>query len=270
MNPAEEVNEAGQPEPGLALPHPHCLPGSLAKPFPQAYDLILLLDIVQHMEEAEAQAVIENVCRHTRQVMFASNLAAGTGNETQPERQAIHGAEKKLENWPEKWLEIFARCGFFRDLEFAGDEIYPGAVLFRAPASMERHPVVGYERRLRSLEAELDLMAEANQAAAAALSQQAEQSAAIDRHIAHLDGMLREIQSSQSYRLALWLRGLRLRLAPPGSPAARLARRIQVFRAWRGRLGAPGPEIRRGSRMSRARRSARSATTGSSGCQAGE
>jgi len=114
---------------------PFCWVGSITEPFPQRYDLIVCIEIVEHMPAAEAEKAIANLCQHTDDILFSStpfDYKELTHFNVQP---------------PEYWAELFARQGFFRDVDFDASFIVPWAVRFRRKTEPLPRLVREYERR---------------------------------------------------------------------------------------------------------------------------
>lgn len=98
---------------------PYCRVGSITDPFPQKYDLIVSIEVLEHMPKRDAERAIENICRHTDDVLFSSSpfdYKEATHYNVQP---------------PEYWVEQFARQGFIRDVDFDAAFITAWAVRFR-------------------------------------------------------------------------------------------------------------------------------------------
>ncbi|MCS7260665.1 MAG: class I SAM-dependent methyltransferase, partial [Anaerolineae bacterium] len=129
---------------------PFCWVGSICDPFPQRYDLIVCMEILEHMPAAEAPKAIANLCQHTDDILFSStpfDYKEVTHLNVQP---------------PEHWAELFAQHGFFRDVDFDASFILPWAVRFRRKKDPPARLVREYERRFWQLWKEnLDLRAQA-------------------------------------------------------------------------------------------------------------
>jgi glycosyltransferase involved in cell wall biosynthesis len=121
---------------------PYCWTGSVTEPFPQKYDLIVCIEVVEHMPAVDAEVAIQNFCRHTDDILFSSS----------PEdyKEATHFNVRP----PESWAEIFARYGFFRDVEYDSSFITPWAARFRRINDPIVRTLVAYERRLWRLAGE--------------------------------------------------------------------------------------------------------------------
>jgi SAM-dependent methyltransferase len=112
-----------------------CRLGSVTEELAGVYDLIVAIELVEHMPAREAEIAIANFCRHTNDVLFSSSPF----DYQEPTHINVHP--------PEYWAEAFARHGFFRDVEFDASFITPWAVRFRRSSEPLHHLVRRYERR---------------------------------------------------------------------------------------------------------------------------
>lgn len=190
----------GQVAPNI---QPYCWVGSIADPFPQRYDLIVSIEVLEHMPRAAAEQAIANFCAHTDDVLFSSSPL--------DYREATHFNVQQ----PEVWAELFARQGFYRDVDFDASFITPWAVRFRRSAEPIHRIARDYERRfwllwkentdLRSLTIEMrDQLAAQEHAAAAGpqIDDLRRQVAQRDAQIADLEQRAQwlERQASESRR----------------------------------------------------------------------
>jgi SAM-dependent methyltransferase len=182
---------------------PYCRVGSIAEPFPQRYDLIVCIEVLEHMPLQEAERAIANFCRHTDDVVFSSTPF----DYKEPTHFNVQS--------PEYWAAQYARHGFYRDVDFDGSFITPWAARFRR-ATEPIHRVIGdYERRfwllwkentdLRALTLEMrQQLAEQSEALAQAHGRLDELHAQIVRkneHIVYLEELIRKIESGRALRL---------------------------------------------------------------------
>ena len=222
---------------------PYCQVGSIADPFPRKYDLIVSIEVLEHMPQADAERVVTNFCQFSQDVLFSStpfDYKEVTHFNVQP---------------PEVWAELFARQGFFRDVDFDAGFITPWAVRFRARSVFDRrnepvHRLVrDYERKfwllwkensdLRKLTAEMREQAVASETEKQSLNVQlagqgrtaqtvAKQK---DQQIQALTAQLAEVEHSVAWRLVQKWWGFRLKIAPHGSRRERwllsLRRRLE-------------------------------------------
>jgi SAM-dependent methyltransferase len=118
---------------------PFCTHGSIADDFADRYDLIVSIEVVEHMPAREAEQAIANMCRHADDVLFSSSPV--------DQREPSHVNVQP----PEHWAELFAREGFHRDIDFDASFITPWAVRFRRSSEPLPRIVRGYERRAWAL-----------------------------------------------------------------------------------------------------------------------
>lgn len=121
----------GQVAPAVA---PYCRTGSIAEPLDGQYDLIVCMEVVEHMPPAESERALANLAAHTSELLFSSSpfdLREPTHVNVRP---------------PEGWAEVLARHGFYRDVDFDASFVTPWA--FRArKETLPAHAIVKrYER----------------------------------------------------------------------------------------------------------------------------
>ena len=96
----------------------YCQVGSIVEPFDRRYDLIVNIEVLEHMQKAEAIKAIENFCLSSDRVLFSS---------TPFDYKEVTHINVQV---PEYWSREFARHGFFRDLNFDASFITPWSSLF--------------------------------------------------------------------------------------------------------------------------------------------
>jgi hypothetical protein len=129
---------------------PFCRLGSIAEPFTGRYDLIVSIEVVEHMPAREAERAIQNICEHTGDVLFSSTPY----DYRETTHVNVHG--------PEYWAEQFARHGFYRDVDFDASFITDWAVRFRRRADPVSRIVRDYERlHAESVRENIDIRAQA-------------------------------------------------------------------------------------------------------------
>ncbi len=213
----------------------HVRIGSVAAPLGQRYDLIVCIEVLEHMPRAEAEAAVVNFCAHSDDVLFSSSPL--------DHKEATHFNV----NPPEYWAYLFAQQGFFRDVDFDASFLTPWAARFRRRAEPTARIVRDYERRFWELwRANTDLRQlalEQRQQIAAAQEQAAAaqaQAAALPAHLAELAAVHVVAAESSVYARRLE-RELAVRDAQIAS-MSNLLRRIEngrlmrILRALRGRL----------------------------------
>ena len=112
---------------------------SVTEPFGQRYDLIVCIEVLEHMPQPEAERAIVNFCAHSDDILFSSSPLDF--------REATHINVHPSEHW----AELFARQGFLRDVDFDASFITPWAVRFRRRSDTLPRVVRDYERRFWEL-----------------------------------------------------------------------------------------------------------------------
>ena len=192
----------------------YCWVGSIANPLPQKYDLIVSIEVVEHMPKQEAEAAVGNICRYSDDILFSStpyNYKEATHLNVQP---------------PEHWSELFARHGFLRDIDFDASFITPWAVRYRRSSEPLPRLVRDYERKHFTIWKE-------NQEVRGLVLDMREQLSRQEDDINELGELLqdhreqlKEIQDSKSWRVISWFQRLRLRLIPQDSSQERFLNRF--------------------------------------------
>ena len=118
---------------------PYVRQASVAEPFGQRYDLIVCIEVLEHMPQPEAERAIANFCAHSDDILFSSSPLDF--------REATHINVHPSEHW----AELFARQGFLRDVDFDASFITPWAVRFRRRSEPLPRLVRDYERRFWEL-----------------------------------------------------------------------------------------------------------------------
>lgn len=116
---------------------PYCVVGSLADPLPAAlpdrFDLIVSLEVLEHLSETDGQKAIANLCSHTDQFLFCStpdDFEDPTHINVQPTAY---------------WADLFARNGLYRNFDYSSSYITSYAAVF-SRADLRDGLVQAYER----------------------------------------------------------------------------------------------------------------------------
>jgi GT2 family glycosyltransferase/2-polyprenyl-3-methyl-5-hydroxy-6-metoxy-1,4-benzoquinol methylase len=123
---------------------PYCSVGSVVDPFPDKYDLVTCIEVLEHLPPAAAPLAVANLCAHTDAVLVSST----------PD-DVVEPSHLNVEP-PDYWARLFAEEGFTRDFRFDASLISPQAALFRRNAASLAEVVGGYEQLLRSSTIETD------------------------------------------------------------------------------------------------------------------
>jgi len=114
----------------------YCRVASISDPLDKLYDVIISIEVLEHIEKSESETAIANLCNHTDKILFSSS-PHDYGEVTHINVQQ-----------PEVWAQIFARNDFFRDLDYDASYITPWAVLFCRDTKRSDTLVFEYERKL--------------------------------------------------------------------------------------------------------------------------
>lgn len=115
---------------------PYVHHASVTEPLPRRYDLIVCIEVLEHLPEKEATAAVANLAAHADDVLFSSTPVDFS--------EATHVNVKP----PDWWAERFADEGLFRDIDFDATFITPWAARFRRDPRPVPRVIGAYERRL--------------------------------------------------------------------------------------------------------------------------
>jgi hypothetical protein len=175
--------------------------------FPERYDLIVCIEVLEHMQPVEAEKAVQNFCAHTDDVLFSSTPF--------DYKEATHYNVHP----PEYWAELFARQGYFRDIDFDASFLTPWAVRFRKKQEPIIRLVSEYERKFFLLWKEnTDLRSLASEMR----NELAVKNDAIQR--------LHEIETSRSWLFMKKLIRQRERWIPYGSRRERILKKIRLIK----------------------------------------
>ena len=186
---------------------------SLTAPLHGRYDLIVCIEVLEHMPADEARVALDNLCAHSDDILFSSS-PTDFGETTHVNVQP-----------PEAWAEAFARQGLLRDLDYDASYITPWAVRYRRRREPIPRIVREYERttarlmiernelRQQVLQFDRDVLRNAEEAPRLRqeLARVNEELLAAQRRIAGLDDTVRHMEASAFWRLRnVWrsIRGL--------------------------------------------------------------
>ena len=124
----------------FAIEHLHestkqfCRLDSVTRELDDHYDLIVVIEVLEHMSTADGLSAIENFCDHSSDILFSSSPS----DYKEPTHINVHP--------PEYWAEQFARHSFYRDVGFDASFLTPWAVRFRQRRDPAHRVVSDYER----------------------------------------------------------------------------------------------------------------------------
>lgn len=125
-----------------AAVRPFCRVRSITDPLPRKYELIVCIEVLEHLLPADSERAVANLCAHSDDILFSSS--------PDDYKEATHFNVQL----PDYWAEQFARHGFHRDLEYNASYVTPWAIRFRRSRQPAPKVVRAYERRLWLLERE--------------------------------------------------------------------------------------------------------------------
>ncbi|MCL4507882.1 MAG: methyltransferase domain-containing protein [Chloroflexi bacterium] len=115
---------------------PYCQVGSVLHPLPRRYGLIVTIEVLEHLTPQECDRAVANLCAASDDVLFSST--------PDDYREATHINVRP----PDYWAGLFARHGFYRDIDFDATFITAWAMRFRKAREPMHRLVEAYERRL--------------------------------------------------------------------------------------------------------------------------
>jgi GT2 family glycosyltransferase/SAM-dependent methyltransferase len=99
---------------------PYCRVASATEPFRQRYDLIVCIEVLEHLDEADGRRAIANIGRSAGDVLFSST----PDDFTEPTHVNV-----RPRSW---WIERFAEHGLMLDVAFDAGFVSAHAMRFRA------------------------------------------------------------------------------------------------------------------------------------------
>lgn len=122
---------------------PHVRVGSLTEPIEGRYDLVTCVEVIEHLDPTDAPRAVANLCRASDRVLLSST----PGDLDEPTHVNVQP--------PERWSQLFANSGMFRDFHHDAGYLSPWAVLYRREPDKSIPDVVfEYERAWSQLRAE--------------------------------------------------------------------------------------------------------------------
>jgi SAM-dependent methyltransferase len=130
----------------------YCRQGSVTEPLPERYDLIVCVEVLEHLAAEDALRAVANLCAATSDVIFSST----PGDHEEPTHVNVQP--------PEWWTEAFAREGFYRDVDYdPSTYLSPWAVRYRRSRDTVARTVSGYERLMWRVKTENQALRQSSQ-----------------------------------------------------------------------------------------------------------
>lgn len=133
-----EVAVAGAPE----AARDHVRVGSLTEPIEGRYDLVTCIEVIEHLDPADATRAVANLASASDRVLLSSTPA----DRDEPTHVNIQP--------PERWSQLFAGSGMFRDFRHDASYLSPWAVLYRRGDPSLVELVLDYDRAWSELRVE--------------------------------------------------------------------------------------------------------------------
>lgn len=121
---------------------PHVRVGSLTDPIEDRFDLITCIEVIEHLDPADAATAVANLCAASDRVLLSSTPAD------------LHEPTHVNVQPPERWAQHFAGHGFFRDFRHDAGYLTPWAALYRRSELSVTDVVLDYERAWYQLRSE--------------------------------------------------------------------------------------------------------------------
>jgi SAM-dependent methyltransferase len=133
-----EVAIAEAPEAARA----HVRVGSLTDPIEGRYDLVTCIEVIEHLDPADAPGAVANLAAASDRVLLSST----PGDRDEPTHVNIQP--------PERWSQLFSGHGMFRDFHHDASYLSPWAVLYRRAEPSLVDLVLDYDRAWSELRVE--------------------------------------------------------------------------------------------------------------------
>jgi SAM-dependent methyltransferase len=122
----------------------YCRVASLTEPFTSRYDLIVCIEVLEHMPADAAATAVENIAASTDTVLFSSS--------PRDFEEVTHVNVRP----PLSWMKLFGRHGLWPDLIYDASYVTPHAILFRRGTALPQDTLalMSEQLRLRFLQSE--------------------------------------------------------------------------------------------------------------------
>lgn len=114
---------------------PYCWVASLSEPITNKYDLIVCIEVLEHIPKEISEKALKNLCDASDDILFSSTPF--------DYKETTHVNV----NPPDYWSEQFAIYGFFRDVNFDASFITPWAVRYRKRTEPIHRLIKEYEQK---------------------------------------------------------------------------------------------------------------------------
>lgn len=198
---------------------PYCWVGSITDPFPKKYDLIVSIEVFEHIPTRDSAKAIANLCQFSDDILFSSTPFDFN--------ESTHVNVQQ----PEYWAQQFARHGFYRDLDFDASFITSWAARFRRSNEPIHRLAQNYERKFwlvwkENVDQRHKMMILTEQLKQSEQNREIleNQKTEYEQHLKDLESQVveheqrwKDAESGAGWRFLITLSKLRLFLAPRGS-----------------------------------------------------
>jgi SAM-dependent methyltransferase len=159
----------------------HVRVASLTEPIEGRYDLVTCIEVIEHLDPADAVTAVANLCAASDLVLLSSSpgdLHEATHVNVQPQ---------------ERWSQLFASHGFYRDFRHDAAYLTPWATLYRREERSIGDLVVDYDRAWAHLRAETMEQRRALLEAHTRLAQMSEREEAVNQFETEREDLRKEV-----------------------------------------------------------------------------
>ncbi|PKO12956.1 MAG: methyltransferase type 12 [Chloroflexi bacterium HGW-Chloroflexi-10] len=165
---------------------------SLTEPIQEKYDMIISIEVLEHMQKEDSEIAIKNLCEASNDILFSStpfDYKESTHWNVQP---------------PDYWSEQFAKHGFYRDVNFDASFITAWAVRYRKRNEPIHRLVKEYEQvfwMLKKENVDLRELATENEAQLKILKEQHQDLITQVNRLQSFENEIIDIKSSETWKL---------------------------------------------------------------------
>jgi len=179
----------------------YCKVGSILEPLEMSYDLIISIEVLEHLMPEDGIKALENLCKYTNDFIFTSSPT--------DYEEASHLNVRPTEYW----TNIFAQYGLFRDINYIPDYIVSHAIRFRKNKKDIYDTICDYEREFYRYSIENKTLRKALMETREKLDRFASEN--IDKEIKELTHTLELIYNSKEWKVLSFYRKLKCKIINP-------------------------------------------------------
>ncbi len=112
--------------------------------FPQKYDLVSVIDVIEHLKEEEGAVFLKEICKYSDKILFSSYS-------TDFDKPTYYNIQQQ-----EYWAKKFSEESFFRNIDVDVSFVSPQAVLYEKKQLKQRELIEIYEIYLRRTKKQLE------------------------------------------------------------------------------------------------------------------